>query len=503
MASHAKATPPSFYIRVAAVCLAVLVAVIALAVFLWPERPSDPQGPSSVGGAAGTTGTTSVTTTTTTVTDPTTTSTEQSTTAPTTVTTTTTTTKKPTATTGTTTTKKPTTVTTTTTTKPNDPPIDAPANEMRGTWVSYIELNGLLKDKSEKDAKKVIDGIMDNCVAYGLNTVFWHARANSDAYYRSDIFNEDASVKALVEGGFDPLEYAVQQAHARGLELHAWVNPYRVGRNAANLVEGIPFFVDDTDTYPIYYYVPSSEKAQQLIVDGVKELLAYGVDGVHFDDYFYPAAAVITQTATAFEKADYDAYKGAGGTKSVQDWRRMHVSALVKQVYETAHEKGKIFGIAPSSKVSNAREKQYADLAMWLSNAGYVDYLCPQIYYGFEHGSRPFDLVFDEWNSLERHSSVRLYVGLAVYKVGIYPDPYAGTSGGDWADDEDVLYDQLRMCRQKGWDGVILYSYTYLDPNAYRKTETVSFNGSSVEQTYNKTMAAAALRKLLEELKNG
>ena len=96
---------------------------------------------------------------------------------------------------------------------------------------------------------------------------------------------------------------------------------------------------------------------------------------------------------------------------------------------------------------------------------------------------------------------MRLYVGLAVYKVGIYPDPYAGKSGGDWADDANVLYDQLRMCRQKGWDGVILYSYTYLDPNSYRQLETVSFNGSSVKQTYDKTLATVALRKLLEELK--
>ena len=100
--------------------------------------------------------------------------------------------------------------------------------EFRGVWVSYIELNSMFKNKTAAQAKQSIDGMMDNCLSFGMNAVIFHVRANSDAYYQSKLFQPAASVTSLLNSGFDPLSYAVQAAHARGLELHAWVNPYRI-----------------------------------------------------------------------------------------------------------------------------------------------------------------------------------------------------------------------------------------------------------------------------------
>ena len=146
---------------------------------------------------------------------------------------------------------------TATTAAPTNPPSPPAPSEMKGVWVSYIELNTIFKNKTESAAKLAIDQIMDNCVSYGLNTVFFHVRANSDAYYKSSLFKPAASVANLIGNGFDPLAYAVASAHSRGLQLHAWVNPYRIGSNLSYRVSGVDYFQKGDK----YYYVPTSAGA--------------------------------------------------------------------------------------------------------------------------------------------------------------------------------------------------------------------------------------------------
>ena len=129
-----------------------------------------------------------------------------------------------------------------------------------------------------------------------MNAVILHVRANSDAYYKSKIFKPVKSVQALIAGGFDPLAYAVQAAHKRGLQLHAWLNPYRIGTDESyavgdNAKQDVWFSKFSNSQYNrrCYYYIPTSTTAQKTILDGVREIVeGYDVDGIHFDDYFYP-----------------------------------------------------------------------------------------------------------------------------------------------------------------------------------------------------------------------
>lgn len=187
-----------------------------------------------------------------------------------------------------------------------------------GAWVSFYEVEALLKGKTPAEARTAIDSVMENCASYGLNAVFFHVRANSDAYYPSKIFKPAEAIEPLLESGFDPLAYAVEAAHKRGLQLHAWINPYRIGRDVRYAVgdnsQGDRWFSkysDDAYNTLSYYYIPTSVEVQKTILDGVREVLAYDVDGVHFDDYFYPSSddpkiGINHQTAEAFESGYTD-----------------------------------------------------------------------------------------------------------------------------------------------------------------------------------------------------
>lgn len=358
------------------------------------------------------------------------------------------------------------------TTKPSDQPVGpAVTGEFRGMWVSYIELNSLLDGKSAAAAQAALDEVMDRCVSYGMNAVIFHARANSDAYYQSQIFQPAAAVKDLIAGGFDPLAYAVRAAHARGLQLHAWINPYRIGRNQSYTVSG---YEDDTFTKPdtsgntAWYYLPTSQRAQKLILDGIREVLTYGVDGVQFDDYFYPTAKM----SAGLETFEQEGYQASGGKLSVGDWRRAAVDSLVAAVHVLTKNKGIVFGISPSHDVAKTRDQMYADVKKWMASPGYVDYICPQIYFGFEHGSAPFDKTTDEWLTYPRHSGVKLYVGLAIYKSGA-EDPYAGSGKREWIEHKDIIKRQVEYLRTKSQvDGALFYSYSYFQ-SAKKETENL------------------------------
>ncbi len=356
----------------------------------------------------------------------------------------------------TTSTAAPTVTTTKTYPKPDT------GKEMRTVWVSYIELNNMLKNKSAGNARAVIDGIMENAKSYGLNAVIFHVRANSDAYYKSKIFNSAAAVKTLIDTeGFDPLTYAVQAAHSRGLELHAWVNPYRIG-SSTSYAKCSDYFASGGK----YYYNPASSAAQKLILDGIDEIVRnYDVDGIQFDDYFYPddENVIPESSPAAFEKSDYE------GGISIGDWRRSHVSQLIASTYSKVHNARKncVFGVSPGSNLSHNYSKLYADIAAWIKQKGYVDYICPQIYFGFLNKSQPFESTVNSWAAMNRHSSVRLYIGLALYKTGLITDTYAGDGKQEWATNDDIMKRSLLCVRENtACGGVMFFSYTYFNPSS-------------------------------------
>ena len=283
-----------------------------------------------------------------------------------------------------------------------------------------------------------------------------------------------ASGKQGKNPGYDPLAYAVQAAHQRGLQLHAWINPYRITgylNRYSDLCASNPAIAwakdgdSSNDRWVLcqngeYYYNPAIPQVRQLIIDGVKEIVTnYEVDGIHFDDYFYPT------TDAAVDAVQF----AASGAADLAAWRRQNVTALVAKVHRTvkAADPTLRFGISPQGNPDNDLDQQYSDVTAWLAAGGeekVIDYLCPQVYWGYgftlHSGSTrfAFENIVPAWLSYPRAGDVALYFGLGAYRVGTgdggaNPDSVSGWSTGS------ALAAQVKDLRQQAAGGWALYRY--------------------------------------------
>lgn len=344
------------------------------------------------------------------------------------------------------------------------------SGEVRAIWLSYLEWQGMLKGKTKEQFTTNISNALNNITSMGLNTVYVHARSHSDAYYDSDIFpwSENCSGTEGVSPGFDPLSIIIREAHSRGLKVEAWVNPYRIRGNTdtskiandnpakAWLNTGKVKIVDSEGIY----YNPAYDDVIELVVDGVKEIVNnYDVDGIHFDDYFYP-----TKDAS-FDKEEYSSYQKDGGKLSLDDWRRDNVNRLVSRVYSAIKsiDSSCRFGISPTGNMDNNYSILYCDVYAWVRSDKYVDYICPQIYFGFSHDYSPYTTVLDQYNSMISSNTVDLITGLAAYKIGQKESSYAGDGINEWINNSDILAGQVIASREKShYKGFALYRYDSL-----------------------------------------
>lgn len=351
-----------------------------------------------------------------------------------------------------------------------------PADEMRGVWVSSVyNLDYPRKTTtSAAQLKSEADRILDNAVRAGLNTVFLQVRPTSDALYQSAIFPWShwltGTQGKAPENGFDPLAYWVEAAHTRGLELHAWLNPYRITRdknwdtldpaNPAKMREDWAVLYKDGN----YYYDPGMPDVRELVVDGACEIVKnYAVDGIHLDDYFYPGADFD-------DAATYAAY-GAGFAK-LDDWRRDNVNTLVRMLNTRLHALNPAirFGISPSgvwaNKTTDPRGSDtrggnesysavYADSLAWIKE-GTIDYIIPQIYWEVGHRAADFATLTDWWIAQTKSTDVDLYIGLAAYKChDATPATWQTTA---------PLFDALDyMAGKSAVDGAVFFRYGSFD----------------------------------------
>lgn len=350
-------------------------------------------------------------------------------------------------------------------------PVKVGRNELRGVWISCYEMDFARLD--EAGFRQNISEKFSKIADFGLNTVFIHMRANSDAFYPSKYF---PWAKQISPDGtapsYDPLKIIIEIADEKNLQIHAWINPYRVSAasdDISALNDKCPakiWLSDDDPTNDDFavaanggiYYNPAIEQVQKLIVNGVRELAEnYELDGIHFDDYFYPT------TDQDFDKSAYDRYcSQAEAPLDLDDWRRANVTALVKSVYNVCRQNGKLFGISPAADISsdgsdrNYREL-YADITRWMANDGYIDYIAPQLYFGFDYPSDEFkfDALLDKWTALEKNENVKMYIGLAAYKIG---KEDAGSN--EWINSNDILNRQCILMKEVGCDGFIIFSYS-------------------------------------------
>ena len=348
-----------------------------------------------------------------------------------------------------------------------------PAREYRAMWVSYLEWQQF--DFSSAEAFRAgAEEMMANCADLGLNTVIAQVRPFADALYPSQYFpwSHLCTGTQGQDPGFDPLSILIETAHAQGLELEAWLNPYRVQLNASlpgQLAENNPAVTSPELVKQAgegLYFDPSSETVRQLIVDGVTEIVTnYDVDGIHFDDYFYPT------TEASFDEAEYAA-SGTSLSLSLEDWRRDNVNQLVKAVYDAikAVKPEVRFGISPQGNMDNNYNGQYSDVALWLSTPGYVDYILPQLYWGYGYTTSggqtrfAFENITKEWAALERAEGVALYFGLGAYRIGDGDGGNYDNAVTQWQSGHN-LADMIATGREVGADGYVLYRYDFLFHN--------------------------------------
>ena len=341
--------------------------------------------------------------------------------------------------------------------------------EMRAIWLSFYDWKAFTTGKDLAGFREAFSHICNNIAAFGLNTLIVQVRAFDDAMYPSQYFpwSQYASGVLGQAPDYDPLEQMVEIAHQKGLAIHAWINPYRIrsGEETA-LIEGYSAAIwqAEGNGYVLshqggLYYNPAVPQVQQLILSGVKEILDhYPVDGIHFDDYFYPTAD------PSFDEAFYLSYQQQGGALSQMEWREENVNQLIRSVYALVQEdgKGRVFGISPAGNLDYNRSTLSADVALWCSEEGYVDYICPQLYFGFENSTVPFAQSAARWSQLVMAKGVALYIGLGPYKIGTL-DKWAGEGQQEWLENNDLLARQLQCIRQlPNCGGFALFRYASL-----------------------------------------
>ena len=332
--------------------------------------------------------------------------------------------------------------------------------EMRGIWVTYMTLDVENEKDKEKSFKTKINNIIKDMKKTNLNTMVIQIRPFCDALYPSRYYPWSHILTGIQgkDPGYDPLDYIITQAHAHEIAVQAWLNPYRIStkETPAELSNDHPYKKDPSIGVEIngdLYLNPASDKARELIVNGAREITEnYDVDGIQFDDYFYPP------DCGDFDKEDYERYKnGIDSPLSLEDFRKENVSGMIREVYQAIHKANPntVFGISPQGNLGN-NEGLYADVLRWCAEEGYIDYICPQIYFSLDNPALTFEEGLKDWLELKYVKGVDLYIGLPAYKAGTDAD------SGTWLDNNDILKTEIEICREKKTRGFILYSYDSL-----------------------------------------
>jgi uncharacterized lipoprotein YddW (UPF0748 family) len=359
--------------------------------------------------------------------------------------------------------------------------------EFRGVWVATVEnidwpsKRGL----SNQSQKEEFIAILDRHQKNGMNAIIMQVRPSGDAFYPSTL--EPWSEYLMGTQGlppspfYDPLEFMINETHKRGMEFHAWINPYRAVFNvkkssvAPSHISKIhpEWFLTYGDKK---YFNPGLPQVWQHTNRIVRDLVSrYDIDAIHMDDYFYP------YRIAGKEFPDEKTYQQNSRGLSKDDWRRSNCDTIVKQLYASIHQikPGVQFGISPfgiwRNKSKDARGSEtkagqtnyddlYADILLWLEK-GWVDYIAPQIYWEHGHPLANYDTILDWWN--QNSYGKNLYIGHGIYKAG---------TNAAWRDKDELPYQIKRLRGLKNTSGSAYYSSTSFKNNMNNWNDSLQQN---------------------------
>ena len=364
------------------------------------------------------------------------------------------------------------------------------AREFRGVWVATVENLDFPTHRSAAEFRRDYIRLVDNITRANFNAVIFQVRPTCDAFYPSRINSWSQSLAGADGVGirdFDPLRFMIDEAHKRGLEFHAWFNPYRVvgntnlnkqaylktlsPKNFARRNPHLVLCIPQPNGRNLLLLDPGDPAVMGHIVETVREVVVnYRIDAVHFDDYFYPYSGFTDQDAAT--------YRRYGGKLQIDDWRRRNVTAIIYAIRRGLDEHNRPagahkirFGISPFGIWANRSSLragsltgglqsyfvQHADTRLWVKN-GYIDYIVPQLYWPFSHDTAAYAALADWWSATVRGTRTKLFIGHAVNRLG---------ASRQWSVPE--LANQLRYnCRRPEISGSVFFSYRHVFAPANR-----------------------------------
>jgi uncharacterized lipoprotein YddW (UPF0748 family) len=373
--------------------------------------------------------------------------------------------------------------------------------EMRGVWIATVanidwpSKPGL----SSKQQKAEFDSLLNILKSMNMNAVFVQVRPAGDALYKSKLVPFSAFLTGKQgrqpdDPSYDPLEYMIAAAHSRGMEFHAWMNPYRATWNTDTAaldkkhpMKWLPanrkkewFFRYGKK----WYFNPANQEVRDYLTNVVKEVVSgYNVDGIHFDDYYYPYKESGLDLDSALN--DYGSFTASGQNfTNIHDWRRDNVSRLIKSVSEAVNsiKPGVQFGISPFGVWRNkdkdpdgsdtragitCYDDSYADVLLWLKK-DWIDYVAPQLYWSIGYQPADFSVLLEWW--AKKTKGKKLYIGHAAYKVN------SAVNDPNWNDPGEIIR-QIGLVRTNpGAGGSIFFSLNKLLANDLGFRESLTAN---------------------------
>lgn len=336
-----------------------------------------------------------------------------------------------------------------------------------GVWLSFSEVDSLLN--SEKGFKAEFENVIENCKALKIQNLYIHVRPFCDSLFKSDYY---PLMKNALGYDFDIFQHIIEKCHNENIKVHAWINPYRVSTSTQNIDDissDSPAYkwlkdeISENDSNVAFakgiYLNPTEPQVRQLVIDGIREIIAkYDVDGIHFDDYFYPT------TDQGFDNVSYEKYKSlTENPLTVDEWRRLNVDLLVSGSYSAIKYANKDieFSISPMASIEKNYNDLFADVKDWVKN-GYVDTIIPQLYFGFNYPDEEFrfeNLIADWKEVASLNSDVKLLIGLANYKA----IPQLEPDIAEWTANNDIVARQALVCKNdEKIKGCVYFSYSSL-----------------------------------------